>query len=59
MALKRNILVRSEESEDQKLQYYKAGKNKALNLGNRGPIKFNPDGSLAKQIVDASSEFGL
>ena len=59
MALKRNISGRAEESEDQKFQYYKAGRNKALNLGNRGPIKFNSDGSLAKQILDAYSEFGF
>ena len=59
MALKRNLPGQAEESEDQKFQYYKAGKNKALNLGNRGPIKFNPDGSLAKQILDAYSEFGF
>lgn len=59
MASKRDILGRAEKSEDQKLQYYKAGRNKALNLGNRGPIKFNSDGSLAKQILDAYSEFGF
>ena len=59
VALKRNLPGQAEESEDQKFQYYKAGKNKALNLGNRGPIKFNPDGSLAKQILDAYSEFGF
>ena len=59
VALKRNLPGQAEESEVQKLQYNKAGKNKALNLGNRGPIKFNPDGSLAKQILDAYSEFGF
>ena len=33
--------------------YLRAGEKRALALGNRGPIRFNPDGSLAKEILDA------
>ena len=33
--------------------YFSAGKELAYTLGNRGPIRFNEDGSLDQEIVDA------
>ncbi|MCP5152646.1 MAG: phytanoyl-CoA dioxygenase family protein [Ectothiorhodospiraceae bacterium] len=34
-------------------QYLREGERRALGLGNRGPIRFEADGSLARDIVDA------
>jgi hypothetical protein len=33
--------------------YLRAGEKRALALGNRGPIRFNADGSLAEEILEA------
>ncbi len=33
--------------------YIRAGKRKAYELGNRGPIQFNDDGTLDQEIIDA------
>ena len=47
-------------SEDTEMQnYLKAGEERALNLDNRGPIKFNEDGSLIKEILDSYSKNGF
>ena len=47
-------------SEDMEMQnYLKAGEKRALNLDNRGPIKFNEDGSLHKEIVNSYSKNGF
>ena len=47
-------------SEDKEMQnYLKAGEERALNLDNRGPIKFNEDGSLNKEILDSYSKNGF
>ena len=47
-------------SEDTEMQnYLKAGEERALNLDNRGPIKFNEDGSLLKEILDSYSKNGF
>ena len=40
-------------------KYLKAGEKKALKLGNRGPISFNSQGLLSKDIIDAYSKFGF
>ncbi len=41
-------------SEEAAMQAYLAeGERKAFQLGNRGPIKFGPDGKLTKDILDA------
>ena len=41
----------SEEIDMQ--NYLKAGEKRALNLSNRGPIRFNKDGTLHKKIIDS------
>ena len=40
-------------------EYLLDGEKRALELGNRGPINFNSDGSLAQDIRDAYSKFGF
>ncbi len=40
-------------------KYLKAGEKKAFKLGNRGPISFNSQGLLSKDIIDAYSKFGF
>lgn len=39
--------------------YMIEGEKRAYALGNRGPINFNPDGSLTQDILDAYSENGF
>ena len=39
--------------------YLKAGENRALRLKNRGPIKFNKDGSLHNDIIESYAENGF
>ena len=39
--------------------YLKAGEKRALNLSNRGPIRFNKDGTLHKKIIDSYSKNGF
>ena len=39
--------------------YLKAGEKLALSLNNRGPIKFNKDGSLHKDILSSYTENGF
>lgn len=39
--------------------YRQAGEARAFALGNRGPIRFNPDGSLDRKILDAYDEHGF
>lgn len=40
--------------ENRKMQaYVRAGERKAFELGNRGPLRFNPDGTPAQEILDA------
>ncbi|MEM7218772.1 MAG: phytanoyl-CoA dioxygenase family protein [Pseudomonadota bacterium] len=39
--------------------YRRAGEARAMALGNRGPLRFNPDGSLHADIVDAYWETGF
>lgn len=41
------------------LQYCEEGRARALALGNRGPIRFGPDGKLAKEILDKYYEVGF
>ena len=40
-------------------KYFEQGEAKARNLGNRGPIKFESDGSLSKEILEIYSEMGF
>ncbi|MEP2103600.1 MAG: phytanoyl-CoA dioxygenase family protein [Parasphingorhabdus sp.] len=47
-----------EEAEAVK-NYMLEGQAKALSLGNRGPIRFNEDGALHQDIIDAYSEYGF
>src|SRR6056300_1279394 len=47
----------SEEIEMQ--NYLKAGEKRALSLSNRGPLKFNNDGTLHKEIIASYSENGF
>jgi hypothetical protein len=39
--------------------YRRAGEARAMALGNRGPIRFNADGSLAEDILEAYSRCGF
>ena len=39
--------------------YAREGERKAFELGNRGPIKFNADGMLHKEIIDAYRRCGF
>ena len=43
----------SSASTDPHTAYLEAGQERAMALGNRGPIRFEADGALAKDIVDA------
>ena len=36
--------------------YFKAGEKRSLSIGNRGPIKFNKDGSLHKDIMSSYAQ---
>ena len=36
--------------------YLKAGEQRALRLSNRGPLSFNNDGTLHKEILDSYSK---
>ena len=47
----------SEENDMQ--NYLKAGEKRALSLSNRGPIRFNNDGTLHKEIIDSYSKNGF
>ena len=47
----------SEEIDMQ--NYLMAGEKRALNLSNRGPIRFNKDGTLHKKIIDSYSKDGF
>ncbi|MCC3306338.1 phytanoyl-CoA dioxygenase family protein [Sneathiella sp. HT1-7] len=47
-----------EEAESVKA-YMHQGHERAYALGNRGPIRFNSDGSLAQEILDAYSKYGF
>ena len=42
------------EHEAAMIAYREAGTERAMQLGNRGPIRYNADGSLHDDIVDAS-----
>ena len=49
-----------ELSEEALMQaYLRDGEARARALGNRGPIRFNPDGSLPADIVEAYSRIGF
>lgn len=39
--------------------YIREGGQKAFELGNRGPIKFNADGTLHQEILDAYNRYGF
>ena len=39
--------------------YFKVGEKRALSLGNRGPIKFNKDGTLHEDIMSSYAKNGF
>ena len=39
--------------------YLREGEQRAFDLENRGPIRFNSDGTLAKEILDSYSRYGF
>lgn len=47
------------EHEAAMVAYRQAGEERARNLGNRGPIRYNADGTLADEIVEAYWEHGF
>jgi len=48
------------EKEDSSIQtYLKDGERRAMNLGNRGPIRFDNDGQLSAEIRNAYSDIGF
>ena len=48
------------ENEDCSIQtYLKEGERRAMNLGNRGPIRFDNDGQLSAEIRNAYSDIGF
>lgn len=47
------------ENADAMKQYLLDGEKKALQLNNRGPLKFDVNGQLAPSIVQAYSEYGF
>ncbi|MDE0041450.1 MAG: phytanoyl-CoA dioxygenase, partial [Candidatus Poribacteria bacterium] len=49
----------TDQENDAIAEYIREGEKKARELGNRGPIKFNSDGSLDNQILGAYSRYGF
>ncbi|WP_339712844.1 phytanoyl-CoA dioxygenase family protein [uncultured Sneathiella sp.] len=49
----------AEEHAKTMADYIKAGEARAYALGNRGPIRFGPDGKLHHDILDAYQEHGF
>ena len=47
------------EQETAMQKYLKEGEKRAFSLGNRGPIKFNQDGTLDQGILDSYSRCGF
>ena len=48
------------ENEDCHIQtYLKEGERRAMNLGNRGPIRFDNEGQLSAEIRNAYSEISF
>ncbi len=46
-------------AHDQSAAYIRDGERMAYQLGNRGPLKFNPDGTADRAILDAYWHFGF
>ena len=46
-------------NREKDIEYLREGERKALELDNRGPIKFTPDGSLDSEILEAYSRYGF
>lgn len=60
----RQLISHLDDDEDEKQrlafqQYCEEGKARALALGNRGPIRYGPDGKLAQEILDSYYEHGF
>lgn len=56
------VVVSQVDEEAERLafqKYCEEGKARALALGNRGPIRYGPDGKLAKEILDSYYEHGF
>ena len=52
-------MVKILNNHNEMQSYLKAGENRALRLKNRGPIKFNKDGSLHNDIIESYAENGF
>ena len=46
-------------NRERDIEYLREGERKALELDNRSPIKFTPDGSLDSEILEAYSRYGF
>jgi len=55
----KNMAANYGAQEDNMQAYFAEGERRALLLGNRGPIRFNADGSLDQNILDAYWETGF
>ncbi len=49
----------TDQGNDAMAEYIREGERKARELDNRGPIKFNSDGSLDNRILDAYSRYSF
>jgi ectoine hydroxylase-related dioxygenase (phytanoyl-CoA dioxygenase family) len=47
------------EAEEEMVRYRVEGEKRALELGNRGPIRFDADGRVAQDILDAYDRVGF
>ena len=47
------------DSDEAVATYISEGEQKALQLGNRGPIRFDDDGTLEPEILDAFWKYGF
>ncbi|MFT4582127.1 MAG: hypothetical protein ACI915_002781 [Gammaproteobacteria bacterium] len=52
-ARKSDVVTNYGDEQEAMATYRRAGEERAMVLGNRGPIRFNPDGSLAEEILAA------
>merc|ERR1712100_908023 len=51
--------VRASSAEEEWKEYADRGRKRAMELGNRGPIRFDQDGHVAQDILDAYWDTGF
>ena len=51
--------ISTQEYSDSMKEYLEKGKNLALNINNRGPIRRQTNGMLHPNILDAFNEYGF